>query len=280
MKLNAILIVKNEADIVEESLLFAMKFCHKIYVYDNSSTDGTWQIVQSMADRFKEIVIYGQAGQASNGHIANRIYNQYSRHYGELDWWYIPGADELLCETPVPLLEEAAEQGKTCVSAWQARFYFTDRDYQYFDSEDVSKPVSQRRKFYAINWKEERFFINKPGELWSEDAGERMPPWANKPFKKAPVCRHYPERTPLQINARRALKAIGKSCFVQDMTSVKKNLREASKLDTYQNDNHFVFRQSLMLRYHVKKARQWIANRIRRVNQQLSLITKKHVLGM
>ncbi len=280
MKLNAILTVKNEADIVEESLLFAMKFCHRIYVYDNASTDGTWEIVQSMADRFKEIVIFGQTDQAYKTQLTNRVYNHYCDQYSDQDWWYILDAAELLCESPVPLLEEAAEQGKTNMSVWQAKFYFTDRDYQHFDDEDVTKPVSLRRKYYAINWKAERFFINKPGAVWSEEISGRLPPWANKRFNKAPVCRHYAERTPQQINTRMALKSMGKSCFLQASNNIKQYLREASKLDCYQNDNHFVFRHSQMIRYHARKAHVGFMTMLKWCNQQFSLIAKKNVLGM
>ena len=57
MKINAILLVNNEADILEEALLSAMKFCHKIYVCDNGSTDGSWALVNEMSSRFSAIVI-------------------------------------------------------------------------------------------------------------------------------------------------------------------------------------------------------------------------------
>lgn len=38
MKLNAICIIKNEADIIIETLHNALRFCDTIYVFDNGST--------------------------------------------------------------------------------------------------------------------------------------------------------------------------------------------------------------------------------------------------
>ena len=49
MKIYAISLIKNEADIIEKNLIEASKWCDKIFVYDNGSTDGTWEIVKSLS---------------------------------------------------------------------------------------------------------------------------------------------------------------------------------------------------------------------------------------
>lgn len=48
MKIFAIMLVKNEADIVGYVLKEAEKWADKIFIIDNGSTDGTWEIIQSM----------------------------------------------------------------------------------------------------------------------------------------------------------------------------------------------------------------------------------------
>ena len=37
--------VKNEVDIIDQSLRAAASWCSKIYVFDNGSDDGTWETV-------------------------------------------------------------------------------------------------------------------------------------------------------------------------------------------------------------------------------------------
>lgn len=48
MKIFAIMLVKNESDIVGYVLKEAEKWVDKIFIIDNGSTDGTWEIIQSM----------------------------------------------------------------------------------------------------------------------------------------------------------------------------------------------------------------------------------------
>ena len=55
MKLNAICIIKNEADIILETLNNALRFCDTIYVFDNGSTDGSWELICEKALNNKRI---------------------------------------------------------------------------------------------------------------------------------------------------------------------------------------------------------------------------------
>ena len=48
-KIYSLLLVKNESDIIRESLLAAVKWSDKVIVMDNGSTDGTWEIVKEIA---------------------------------------------------------------------------------------------------------------------------------------------------------------------------------------------------------------------------------------
>ena len=48
MKIFAIMLVKNEVDIVGYVLKEAEKWADKIFILDNGSTDGTWELIQSM----------------------------------------------------------------------------------------------------------------------------------------------------------------------------------------------------------------------------------------
>lgn len=57
MKIFAIMLVKNEADIVASVLKDAEKWADKIFILDNGSTDGTWEIIQSLKNEDRKSVV-------------------------------------------------------------------------------------------------------------------------------------------------------------------------------------------------------------------------------
>jgi glycosyltransferase involved in cell wall biosynthesis len=59
MKLNAICTIKNEVDIILETLDNALRFCDSIYVLDNGSTDGSWELICEKAKSDLRVVIAG-----------------------------------------------------------------------------------------------------------------------------------------------------------------------------------------------------------------------------
>ena len=253
MKINAICVVKNEADIIEETLLNAMKFCHRIYIFDNHSDDGTWEIVQNMAVRFKQIVMAVRSDEAYRPQLRNRIYNMYHHLYDENDWWYIVNANELLHTSPRPLLEKALRADKNRMDVWLANFYFTDEDQRHYGLEDTRQTVTERRRFYRINWREARFFKNDPCQKWPENITACVPLWADKSYRKAPVCRHYAERTPEQMNTRDAGRA-KQTTYSVNTESCKATvcLKQASKLHRYNKDGNFTFSTREKLHFYLK----------------------------
>src|SRR5215469_2313613 len=60
VKIHGLCIVKNETDILEESLASALRWCDHIYIFDNGSTDGTWELVKNLAIEHPQIVPYKQ----------------------------------------------------------------------------------------------------------------------------------------------------------------------------------------------------------------------------
>ena len=68
-KIHCLMLTKNEADVVRSySLTEAAKWADHIYVYDGASTDGTWEIINSMND--PRIVARKQEGSAVPGRVA------------------------------------------------------------------------------------------------------------------------------------------------------------------------------------------------------------------
>ena len=60
MKIHGLSIVKNEADILQECFISALDWCDHIYVFDNGSDDGGWELVKELAKQHPQIVPYKQ----------------------------------------------------------------------------------------------------------------------------------------------------------------------------------------------------------------------------
>jgi hypothetical protein len=78
---------------------------------------------------------------------------------------------------------------------WQAQFYFTDKDLAVYGQEDKTLTVSERRRYYRINWRELRFFRNSPGESWPENI-------SGKVFQSAKIYIAHPPSAAIMQNVR------------------------------------------------------------------------------
>lgn len=228
MKLNAICIIKNEADIILETVEHALVFCDNIYVFDNGSTDGSYELLKQKASKDKRVVIVEHSDEVYRNQFRNRVYNKLHDGFSNNDWWYILDADEMLVEDPRSMLEIASKKHKTQMRVWQAQFYFTDKDLETYDAEDHTQRVADRRRYYRINWREPRFFKNDPTQKWPEDISGKVPPFCQKLYRPSPICRHYAERTPEQIKERREIRLSNPYSFLHvknksDMDWLKKS---------------------------------------------------------
>lgn len=275
MKLNAIMTVKNEVDIVEETLLNAMKFCHKIYIYDNNSTDGTWEVLNEMAARFNDLVIVGQTDESQTGLLNNRIYNRYHSEYAADDWWYLLGADELLAESPIKPLKRASAAHKNTMNVWHAQFYFTDVDYENYESEETKAPIAQRRRYYALNEKMPAFFCNDPAKKWPENTTDTVPAWSSNVSVESPISRRYSQRTPdqMQNSAKGRQQKMFSTVFNKPKLTV--NYTKARTLYFYSDNGEFRFSSSALVKCYLKKGGSFLQNHYNALLRKWYSDTKK-----
>lgn len=79
------MLVQNEADIVGSVLKDAEKWADKIFILDNGSTDGTWEIIQSMSNNC--ITPWKQYFGAYHNGLRAEVYNNYKHLSEPGDWW-------------------------------------------------------------------------------------------------------------------------------------------------------------------------------------------------
>ncbi len=158
MKIHCVVLTKNEADIIEYSLTEAAKWADHIYVYDNMSTDGTWEILQTMKN--PKIVAWKQHSKPFNEGLRADVYNEFRGLSAEGDWWLRLDADEFYYYDPkVELLKE--QDRYAFVWGLEIKYVITPED---LESIDFNSPVEQRlrrMRHYTITHSEPRWFRHR-----------------------------------------------------------------------------------------------------------------------
>ena len=200
MSIHALCVVKNEADIIEQTLRAAVRWCDWIYVLDNGSRDGTWEKVQALAKELPAVVPFGQDARPFDDGIRNVLFRRYRRCAQPGDWWCVLDADEFYIDDPRRFLERVPRRYDT---VWYALYVylFTDVDRRAWEADprrfDDHVPIEQRLRHYVVGeYSEARFFRHASGLT-------HLP--ADRPGLVYP-CRirlkHFAYRSPPQIAAR------------------------------------------------------------------------------
>lgn len=228
-KIHAICLVKDEIDVIGQSLGAALSWCDYIYVYDNGSTDGTWEFVQRLANKHQGIIPFKQDAKTFHNGMRSEVFNHFRKNASRGDWWCILDADEFYVDDPKLFLAKVpSAYGVVCSASLQ--YYFTDHDWELFQqspdlyADDV--PVEKKLRYYLNNWSELRFFRHYDHLSWSN---ERSSPRNLPPVCPVRIClKHYQYRSPQQMEKRLALRFGSPRPFVHE---VQRNW-QATVLDT------------------------------------------------
>jgi glycosyltransferase involved in cell wall biosynthesis len=207
MKIHGLCIVKNEADVLQETLTSALHWCDHVYVFDNGSDDGTWELVKELANQHPQIVPYKQEDVPYCEGLRADIFYAFRSKAGPRDWWCQLDADEFYIDDPRVFLAKIPDRFRT---VWSASFeyYFTDRDvalYQQNPAGYFAIPVQERLRYYLNNWGELRFFRHSDDIVWDRTQQRGTVPaflyWAPA-YPVRIWLKHYQYRSPEQIERR------------------------------------------------------------------------------
>ena len=213
MKLYGLALVKDEADVIGQSLRHAMEFCDRIAVLDNGSSDDSFAVVEEIASENPgRVLAWGVDPQPYHRGLRSLMYGELSAELGEEDWFLQLDADEFLMEDPRPHLAAVGRRGFDQVATWQAQFQFTDVDLARWEEglDDRDLPIEQRRRHFVVDWREGRFFRNGPGREW-RGTTTNLPEWVTRAPHARLVNRHYQFRDPDQIQRRLEIRAAVRS---------------------------------------------------------------------
>lgn len=205
MRIHSICVVKNESDIIVQSLTAAAKWSDFIYVLDNGSTDGTWEKVLDLSPTLRQVVPFRREDGPFDNRLRAEIFRHYRRQSLPGDWWCKLDADEFYIDSPREFLAGVPPQYD---NVWSASFqyYLTEKDVVRFREnpalygDDV--PVDQKCRYYLNNWSELRLFKYSDRVTWSEYSPDLL----LRAYPQRIRLKHYQYRSPQQIEKRLATR--------------------------------------------------------------------------
>jgi glycosyltransferase involved in cell wall biosynthesis len=218
MRIHALALVKNEADVIGQSLTAAAAWADAIYVYDNGSDDGTWEIVHELAAAHPNIFPAIQDPTPYRQSHRRALFQRYRGERG--DWWGFLDADEIYIDDPRAFL---AAVSRKYGEVWNASFeyYFTDVDAARYESDPDAYadevPIAEKCRYFVNNWSELRFFRDTERVYWPE--GDGSPEGLDPVYPGRIRLKHFQYRSPQQIQRRidSRREALERGSFLHEM---------------------------------------------------------------
>ena len=200
LKIHALCLIKNERDIIEQTLRSAAKWCDYIYVLDNGSDDGTWELVQELSRELPAVRPFKRDPKPFFDNIRDEIFIAHADRARRDDWWCVLDADEFYIDDPRAFLE-ATPSSARAVWPLMYNYLFTDRDLERYRerpelyADDV--PIEERLRHYMVaDYAELRFFRHSP-------LLKRIPVRGYYPIHAERIrVKHFAYRSPDQIAKR------------------------------------------------------------------------------
>ena len=196
-KIHCLCLIKNEADIIEHLLRETVKWADFIYIYDNGSTDGSWEKVLSL--KSEQIIPWKQDSRAYRRAIRGEIFNEFRNRASLGDWWCCLDADEFFVDNPREFLSEVPSINHV-VWGVSIEYYITREDLENIDFKLPVKKVLPQLRSYKVSNSELRFFRHRDGLVWRET--DTWPVHLGLVYPTRVLYRHYKYRSPEQIKNR------------------------------------------------------------------------------
>jgi len=197
--------VKNEADVIEYSLQESSKWADKIFVYDNGSSDGTWEIIKNLANVNQVIIPWKSESKPFRDGLRAEIFNNFRSFAKNGDWWCCRmDSDEFYIDNPRKILSKVPKNYHVVTSMhFEYKLTFEDlNEYQFVgkfpkDMDHLkyySKKITSETRFFKhrdrLQWPTEMGYPKHKGIIWSEKIR----------------IKHYQYRSPDQIQKRLAVR--------------------------------------------------------------------------
>jgi len=205
IKIAAYLLVRDEEDIINETLNHLSNYCDHILVLDTGSSDNTFEIC-----KYHKKVCYAERIDAVYSDVLRQKLVDRSNNYLTYgDWFLAVSADHFFVSNPREDIKRAVAEEANVITYDVAQFYFTDKDYHQCTTSKYWYKISvqDRLLYYAINYHNFPVaFEYQKGLKYKHDVTE----WPRVPQKRIasfhPILKHYQFRCVNQIKKRLRLR--------------------------------------------------------------------------
>ncbi|MEM9275906.1 MAG: glycosyltransferase family 2 protein [Cyanobacteria bacterium P01_F01_bin.143] len=213
MKFHALLPIRDEADIIQQCLEHLLTWADKIYVFDTGSVDETWEIVQDIAHKEKQIIpLRKEPVYYSETKLRGYMFHCARQQMQDGDWFLRVDADEFHHILPPEFVKNHLQTHETIVYHQYYDFRLTQKEvaaWQRGDENitDRQKSIAQRRRYYIPSYySEPRLCRYRSTMKWPINCS--FPINAGFVAQERLPIRHYPHRDPIQLERRCCLRAI------------------------------------------------------------------------
>lgn len=212
MKFQGLMLLRDEADVIAQSLEHLLSWIDHLYILDLGSTDETWDIVQEFAGRDRRIVPFETRPIVYQDSLRCVLFSQFRDRFKNGDWILKIDADEFYDVLPPTFVAERVRRGETSVWLGWYLFRLTTQEVSAYESggmdvlTDRERPIEDRRRYYNIpEYAEPRMFVYRDTMQWPLSVS--FPFNAGYVARERIPIRHYPHRDPLQMEKRYALRS-------------------------------------------------------------------------
>jgi glycosyltransferase involved in cell wall biosynthesis len=212
-RFHALLPVRDEADIISQSLRHMLRWADAIYIFDTGSVDDTWEIIQDFAGKDKRVIpLKREAVYYSEQILRGWLFHQARKNMRDGDWFLRVDADEFHQVLPPEFVQTRLRKHETI--AWMQYYHFqmTASDVKAWESKketlaDRQRPIEERRRWYIpSDYAEPRLCRYRDTMQWPMT--HSFPCNAGYVARERLPIRHYPHRDPEQLKRRARLRAI------------------------------------------------------------------------
>lgn len=198
-RIHSMCLVKNEGDIIEYCLREALKWSDNIFVYDNKSTDDTWDKVVALSEKDRRIIPWKQSDRAFKESLRAEVFNSFKEIASDGDWWCRLDADEFYVQNPKTFLAKVPFYAHV-VWAIFIQYYLTRSDLEEIDFSQPIEGILQKMRYYRSDNSEPRFFRHRGGLIWESNAA--WPRHLGLVNRERILLKHYKYRSPHQIQVK------------------------------------------------------------------------------
>jgi glycosyltransferase involved in cell wall biosynthesis len=212
-RFHALLPVRDEADILAQSLRHMLEWADSIYIFDTGSVDETWDVVQDFASKDKRIVPLGKDPVFfSEIRLRGWMFNEARRNMRTGDWFLRVDADEFHHVPPPEFVRTRMRPHETIAFHQYYDFCLTESEVKAWEAgketiADQNRPIEERRRWFTPSlYSEPRLCRYRDTMQWPRTVS--FPYNAGFQAQERLPIRHYPHRDPVQLERRCRLRAI------------------------------------------------------------------------